>query len=103
MPRSVRSDPLPSPPGIAQCTTYTDLCGSCFDLFHHLGPQLHSDPILMVKFLRIAKSFVKEYSGVFNGCGQVSMEIVSRRPSCVHVHVTTGGVFPPHRRVCAVG
>ena len=77
MPKAVRSSPLPPPPGVDQCLVYTDLTRSCFELLCRLGPQLHLDPILLVKFLRITRPFVKEYFATLNGNGQVSTEMVS--------------------------
>jgi THO complex subunit 2 len=75
MPKAVRSSPLPPPPGVDQCLVYTDLTRSCFELLCRLGPQLHLDPILLVKFLRITRPFVKEYFATLNGNGQVSTEM----------------------------
>ena len=48
--------------GCKRCVQFTDLPDALFPLLYHLGPHLYSDPVLMMKIIRIGKAFMKEVS-----------------------------------------
>lgn len=44
------------------CLQYSQLCDYIFPMLSKLGPHISIDPVLMVKIIRVAKGFLKEYN-----------------------------------------
>ncbi len=64
-PRAAKgSSPAPLPSALLkQCTSFEDLCPHVFTMLYYLGPQAHTDPVLLAKVLRLGRAFLKERSG----------------------------------------
>ena len=95
--RAVRGKSLPTTSSRSTCSKMEDLHPLIFDMLCHLGPSLHSDPILMAKLLRLGRLFFKERSSIRATGELLSEEKVS---TMYIVHSLTNGYSRPWPQFC---
>ena len=65
---------------LKQCKSFADLSRNhVFDILYHLGPHLHSDPVLLCQIVRVGRACFKEFlSGGMTGEASLPMNILQK-------------------------